>query len=163
MNTHKHMIKKVQRYGFLLGVPAGMAYAYFELDGKSLPSAEGLWDTLSYALNVAPLGLAYAATITLWYMKGRYIHMLQLIKQAGRMALTNYLMQSVICVIIYFGIGFGRAGKFGPAISVPVALLIWLMQIMYSYWWFRYFQFGPLEWIWRMLTYGKRLPISKIK
>jgi uncharacterized protein len=76
------------------------------------------------------------------------------------MALTNYLMHSVLCIIIFYGVGFGLGGKMGPVLFWPIAFAIVAIQIFYSRWWLRHFQYGPMEWIWRQLTYGKRLPLS---
>lgn len=163
LELYRPLLKKIQVFGFALGIPAGLAHAYFEFDHQSLPSARGLWDTLSYALNVAPLSLAYTATIAIWYMDGKFINSLQALKPAGRMALTNYIMQSLICVVLYHGVGFGLGGKWGPAVFMPVAIVIYLLQVLYSHWWFRYFNYGPLEWIWRMLTYGKYLVLASRK
>lgn len=79
----------------------------------------------------------------------------------GRMALTNYLMQTILGIIIYYGVGLGYGGHIGPAVFIPIGLCVYTLQIIYSNIWFKYFNYGPMEWIWRMLTYGKRLNIIK--
>ena len=114
-----------------------------------------------YALNVAPLAIGYVATITLWHLKGRFSKILSWLQPVGRMALTNYIMQSVMGVFIYYGIGLGLGGRFGPALYMPIAFVLFLIQIIYSNWWFNFFIYGPLEWIWRQLSYGKRLAFRK--
>jgi uncharacterized protein len=86
---------------------------------------------------------------------------LKKIAPAGRMALTNYIMQSVIGIFIYYGIGLGLGTKVGPTIYVFIAVVIYLIQLWYSALWLKYFKYGPLEWIWRQLTYGKFIPIRK--
>lgn len=161
LETYRSLLKKIQRWGFVLGIPAGVAHAWFEFDHQALPSPMGLFDTLSYALNVVPLSLAYAATITLWYMNKRSSSILQVIKPAGRMALTNYIMQTILGITIYYGIGLGLGARVGPVIFLPIAIVIFIIQVIYSNWWFRYFGYGPLEWIWRILTYGRWLPLKK--
>jgi uncharacterized protein len=77
------------------------------------------------------------------------------------MALTNYFMQSIMAITIYYGIGMGLGAKFGPAFFMPIAIGIFIIQVIYSKIWMTYFNYGPLEWIWRQLTYGKRLPLRK--
>lgn len=161
LEKYRSLFRKIQRWGFALGIPAGIAHAWFEFDHQVLPAPAGLYDTLSYALNVVPLSLAYTTTIVLWYMNRRDSAFLQSIKPAGRMALTNYIMQTLLGITIYYGIGFGLGTRVGPAIFLPVAMAIFMLQVIYSNWWFRHFSYGPLEWIWRMLTYGRRLPIKK--
>jgi uncharacterized protein len=74
---------------------------------------------------------------------------------AGRMALTNYLMQSVICSLLFYRVGFGLYGEIGMTGLSLIALLIFAMQVLYSRWWFTRYAFGPMEWLWRRMTYGK--------
>ncbi len=158
---YKLLLKKIQAFGLGLGIPAGFMHAYFESDGKLLPAWPGIWDTLSYALNVAPLALGYAATIALWYLNGRFKPVLQPLRHVGRMALTNYIMQSFFGVFIYYGMGLGLGAKTGPTLFMPIAIAVFCFQVIYSKLWMQYFNYGPLEWIWRMLTYGKILPMIK--
>src|SRR5699024_2526422 len=79
----------------------------------------------------------------------------------GRMSLTNYIMQSVICVILFYGIGFGLYGSVSPSLGVMIALLVFGGQIFFSKWWVTNYRFGPFEWVWRSLTYMKRQPFRK--
>jgi uncharacterized protein len=74
---------------------------------------------------------------------------------AGRMALTNYLAQSFIMIGLFFGAGLGLAGRIGPTSLWPLALGIVALQSALSALWLRYFRFGPAEWVWRSLTYGR--------
>ena len=71
------------------------------------------------------------------------------------MALTNYVMHSVICAFVFTGIGFSLYGKLERHQLYYVVLGIWLFQLITSPIWLKYFRFGPLEWLWRTLTYGK--------
>lgn len=59
------------------------------------------------------------------------------------------------------GVGFGLGGNIGPSLFFPLGLAIYALQVGYSNLWFRYFHYGPFEWVWRQLTYGKRLPLVK--
>jgi uncharacterized protein len=79
----------------------------------------------------------------------------------GRMALTNYLMQSILCVFIFYGIGFGLFGQVSRAMQLLFVLLIWTLQLIYSKPWLNQFFFGPFEWLWRSLTYRKRQPFRR--
>lgn len=153
------LLKKVQIFCLGIGIPAGIAYAYFQADNKFLPAPIGLLDTISYALNVAPLSLGYAATIALFYSKRQ--NSFRWLQPVGRMAFTNYIAQSIFGIGLYYGIGFGLGGNKGPAFYMPVAISFFLLQIIYSNLWMHYFNYGPLEWLWRQLTYGKRLALAK--
>jgi uncharacterized protein len=76
---------------------------------------------------------------------------------AGRMPLTNYLMQTLIATTIFYGWGFGMWGRMGPAAGLALAFAIFfVIQVPLSLWWLKRFDMGPMEWVWRYLTYGHR-------
>ena len=75
--------------------------------------------------------------------------------------MTNYLLQTVVCVTIFYGYGLGYFDKLGAAAVTLIAVIIFISQIAISSIWLRFFQFGPMEWIWRQLTYKKRLPLIR--
>jgi uncharacterized protein len=79
----------------------------------------------------------------------------------GRMAITNYLMQSVICTTLFYGYGFGLFGRLDYAWQLVVVAAVWALQLVLSPWWLRRFYFGPVEWLWRWLTYGARPPLRR--
>jgi uncharacterized protein len=81
----------------------------------------------------------------------------------GRMALTNYLMQTVICTLIFYGHGFGLFGKVERTQQILFVFGIWVFQIIVSPIWLRYFRFGPAEWLWRTLSYQKIQPMRNRK
>jgi uncharacterized protein len=159
LKENTELLRKVQLWCLCVGIPAGIAYAFFQADEKVLPAPAGLWDTIFYALNVAPLSIGYATTIALWYNKK--VQGFQWLQPVGRMALTNYIAQTIFGIAIYYGIGFGFGSNIGPAYFMPIALCIFAVQVLYSRLWMRYFNYGPLEWLWRQLTYGKRLQLLK--
>jgi uncharacterized protein len=77
----------------------------------------------------------------------------------GRMALTNYLFQTIIMIVIFYNYGFNLFGKIGLIPTIGIVMLILVLQIIFSNIWLRHFRFGPFEWLWRSLTYKKRLKI----
>ena len=79
----------------------------------------------------------------------------------GKMALTNYVMHSVFALFIFTGVGFGLFGKLQRHELLYVVFSIWLFQLITSPIWLKYFQFGPLEWLWRNLSYQKKHPFRK--
>ncbi|PAD20470.1 DUF418 domain-containing protein [Terribacillus saccharophilus] len=79
----------------------------------------------------------------------------------GRMSLTNYLFQSVLMFVLFYGIGFGLYGEFSLLSFVCFVIGVFVIQVVLSRIWFRYFTFGPIEWLWRILTYGKIQPLRK--
>ena len=75
------------------------------------------------------------------------------------MAFTNYLMQSLVFSTVFYGYGLGYLGKIGGATTVAIGLACYVLQGIVSALWLRRFRFGPLEWAWRSLTYGKLQPL----
>ena len=75
------------------------------------------------------------------------------------MALTNYLSQTVIMLLIYYPYGLGLIGHTGPAAGLAIAVAVYAVQMVWSRVWLTHFQFGPMEWVWRSLTYGAAQPM----
>jgi uncharacterized protein len=79
----------------------------------------------------------------------------------GRMALSNYLLQSIIGTLIFYSYGLGMFGRVGAAKLFLWTIVIFAAQVLLSWWWMSRFRFGPVEWLWRSLTYGKRQPFLR--
>ena len=99
------------------------------------------------------LAFAYAAVVLLW------IRNAPLLAAAGRMALTNYLTESMVFSIVFYGYGFGMFGRAGVAPVFLWGTAFYMAQLLFSRWWLGRFRFGPFEWVWRSLTYGRRQPM----
>jgi uncharacterized protein len=97
-----------------------------------------------------PLAFAYATAVLLWIRRA------PLLAAGGQMALTNYLIQSVVFSLVFYGFGLGYFGRLGVASTAAAGLAFYFIQLLFSKWWLLRFQFGPAEWLWRSLTYGKR-------
>ena len=74
----------------------------------------------------------------------------------GRMALSKYLLHSLICLFVFSGAGFSLVGQLERWELYPIVVLIWTFQLLLSPWWLQRYRFGPAEWLWRSLTYGAR-------
>ena len=159
LEENKLLFKKIQKRSLLIGLPATIVHAYLQYDPYRIPHAAGLLDTLFYALSVIPLSLFYTTSICLFFIKPSWQKRLLIFAPVGRMALTNYIMQTIFGIYIFYGVGLGWGATIGLVNVMSIALAVYILQLIFSNWWFKYFQFGPLEWVWRQLTYGKRLPI----
>jgi uncharacterized protein len=115
----------------------------------------------SYTLSRTLRALGILGTLLLLYRSGWVKWLFNLMRAPGQMAFTNYLTQSLICGIIFYGPGFAMFGKLQRYEVYYVVGLIWLLQITWSNIWLRYYYFGPLEWCWRSLTYWKKQPFRK--
>lgn len=119
------------------------------------------WATsLVYAL-AGPVGsLFYISTLLLLLVKSeRWTRRLDFFRWVGRMPLSNYLMQSIVGSLVYFGYGLGLYSNLGYLEGLLLMLVLFALQIPLSRWWLSRFQFGPFEWVWRSLTYGKPQPM----
>ena len=74
------------------------------------------------------------------------------------MALTNYLMQTVVCLALFYGVGLGLGPDGGYAVRLVVWALVFAAQLAFSHWWLRRYHLGPMEWLWRSATYGRMQP-----
>jgi Predicted membrane protein len=79
----------------------------------------------------------------------------------GRTAFSNYLLQTLIATTIFYGHGLGLFGSVTRVEQAGIVVAIWAVQIVLSVVWLRFFQFGPMEWVWRTVTYGKRQPLTR--
>jgi uncharacterized protein len=108
-----------------------------------------------------PLALAYAAALTL-AMRTRVAPFIAAFVAAGQMALTNYLTQSVILGFLFYSYGLGQYRNLGSAAASVIGVVLFIGQLTFSRAWLHHFQFGPVEWLWRSLTYGRRQPMRRI-
>ena len=105
------------------------------------------------------VALGHVGALLLVYKAGALQWLGRRLAAVGRMALSNYLAQTIICTTLFYGYGFGLFGKLDRFQLVGVVIAIWAFQLWYSPIWLRYFRFGPFEWLWRTLTYGKIQPM----
>jgi len=157
--THTALLRTLVLAGGLAGLVASVAAPRLE---ASSAAAEGLGAVALTGLGVVlerlgPLGLgcAYAAGFALLFQRPAWQRWLRWLAPVGRMALTNYLIQTPVCLALFYGIGLG----FGPAGGYPGRFTAWALifaaQVAFSHWWLARYRFGPVEWVWRSATYGR--------
>lgn len=129
--------------GLLVGVPAGVVYAARPGQGQAD------WPSM---LGTVPLAFAYAAGFALaWPVAKRW---LGVFVAPGRMALTNYLIQTLVGIVVFYGIGFGLVGRLPLWAIYAVAVGLFATQVCVSRWWLARHAMGPMEALWRRWTYG---------
>lgn len=114
-----------------------------------------------YEISRALRALGLFGLLMLLLKSGAFGWLIRLMRPVGQMAFTNYLMQSLLVGLFFYGIGLGMFGKLERHQIYYVVAGTWALQILYSHIWLRFFRFGPLEWAWRSLTYWKRQPMKK--
>ena len=105
------------------------------------------------------LSIFLVAALTLLAQRAAWREHMGGLAAVGRMALSNYLLQSLVFTLIFYGYGLGVYGQAGPFLTLLLSLLFFRLQIWMSNWWLARFRFGPAEWLWRCMTYGKLQPL----
>lgn len=157
----KAVYRKVLHFGLGLGFPlviGGMVFNFsygWDMQYSMYFGAEfNYWGSLF-------MSMAYISALILWVKSGWGLRLMTWLSSAGRMALTNYLMQTLICTMLFYGFGwFGEVSRMGQA---EIVLMVWLVQLTLSHYWMRSFRFGPFEWLWRSLTQMKVQTMRKNK
>ncbi len=150
----------------VIGLGIGLLVTYYHIQPSIAVKNNGFEYTKSISFEFYEAGRTFRALglfglVMLMYKSGIFTWFFKLFRPVGQMAFTNYLTQSIMGAIIFYGIGFGYFGKLERYQAYLVVLSIWTLQIIWSHIWLRYFQYGPFEWVWRQLTYWKKLPLKK--
>jgi len=108
-----------------------------------------------------PVSLGWVGAVMLACRSAALVPLMGRLAAVGRMAFSNYILHTVICTTLFYGHGFGLFGKVERVWQFAIVLVIWAFQLIVSPMWLRYFLFGPLEWVWRSLTYWQREPFRR--
>lgn len=159
-SAHVALFRRLLIWGGLVGVVGNAIYAqYMATSNRIMPDLNFLIASLAQNFGAPALMLAYVAAFALLAQSASWGSRLMLLAPVGRMALTNYLLQSIICTLIFNGYGLGLFGQINATTGLILTVVIYLAQIPFSHWWMRRYRFGPAEWLWRTLTYGKLQPM----
>jgi uncharacterized protein len=164
LEANRGLFRKLLAWGLILGLGGNALYATLIL---SLSRIEPTWPlllaTVAQAIGAPLLMLAYVSAFCLLALSPVWGKRLQVLAPVGQMALTNYLTQSIVCTLIFYGYGLGLFGQMGMAAGIGLTFVIYLLQIPISHWWMKRFKYGPAEWLWRSLTYLKPQLMSREK
>jgi uncharacterized protein len=150
--------RRGQRLGLAVGLIGNfvmVAVDWVFKPNPMLPTAVTTVMMVVRMVAVPALSLGYASTIVLLWQNPAWQRRLMPFSYVGRMALTNYLMQSLICTTIFYSYGLGLYGRVGPLADLLLAFVIYGLQVPFSRWWLASHRYGPMEWVWRRLTYGR--------
>lgn len=151
---------------FIIGLGLGLVLSYFRLK----PLIDHQFNYFDYTkdtpfefyeISRTFRAIGIFGLIMLLYKSGWFKWLFTLMRPVGQMAFTNYLMQSLLVGLFFYGVGLGYFGKLERHEIYYVVGATWLLEIVWSHIWLRYFRFGPLEWAWRSLTYWKKQPMKK--
>ena len=159
---HRSLFTRLRAWGWWVGLPVVALGLWLSpsMDGASQGVRAAAGTTLTIVGGIL-MCLGYMATVVLALQSPRWAPRLAWLAPAGRMALTNYLMQSVICTLVFYGYGLGYFEQLPRAWQPLFVLAVFALQVVYSRWWLARYRFGPMEWLWRGMTYG-RLPPMRV-
>ena len=157
----KSFYKKLLIYGFGIGLPLSMIGLFFNY------SFDWNWKYIQF-LGRSPNNIAtpfiafgYISIIMLWIRKGSFSNIKEKLRTIGKTALTAYLIQTVIATFIFYGIGLGLFGYVNRAYQLLIMFFIWFVLLIFCPMWLSKYHYGPVEWIWRMLTHMKLIPLLR--
>ncbi|MCB8943642.1 MAG: M20/M25/M40 family metallo-hydrolase [Ardenticatenaceae bacterium] len=162
IQQHLPLIKRVALITFVVGLLFNGLFVYVSNHTTAVPALYTRFTITATRTIAAPsLMLFYVSALILLLQTGRGRQWLQPLAPVGRMALTNYLSQSLIATLIFYSYGLGFYGLTDPTFGLILTLIIYIAQIHFSRWWLEQYQFGPVEWLWRSLTYGRLQPLQR--
>ncbi len=148
-SARRHQLRLIQ----LVGYPIGLLGAVAVVALGGISTVEGIALT---TLTGPALAAAYAASMLTWFHRPSGARVAALLAPAGRMALTNYLAQSLLCVLLFTGVGLGLIGTAPPVVVLGIAVAIFAGQVTLSRWWMRQYRYGLVEWLLRAVTNAER-------
>lgn len=146
--------------GYAIGVPiaAWESFALINSDFDAVLKARNL---MHYDFRRVAVGLGHLGAILLFCHSFPTSWLAEKLAAVGRMALSNYLLQSVLGLLIFTTLGLGLYGQFTGFYLYVVVAIYWAVQITFSNWWLSRYRFGPAEWLWKSLAYKSRQPFRK--
>ncbi|MGC5287397.1 DUF418 domain-containing protein [Micromonospora sp. DT231] len=145
VGENRQLLRRVQQVGYPIGLAGGVIFA----SGGGTANLTGL---TAGVLTAPLLAAAYAASLLQFFRSDRGRRVVAVLAPAGRMSLSNYLGQSLLCVLVFTGVGLGLAGTVAPAVVILIAVAIYGVQLAVSAAWMARFQYGPMEWLLRAWT-----------
>jgi len=160
LSSHQQLLRRTFWWGLVLGVTGNLIYALArEYSIPSEPTLMSFVSAVGYAFGAPALCLFYVAVLTRLSQSEAWKKRLSPLAAVGRFPISNYLLQSIVCTLIFYNYGLGLFGEVGPAAGFALTVVIFAVQIVLSRWLVKRYKFGPVEWVWRSLTYRKRQPM----
>jgi uncharacterized protein len=156
LSDYRPMLTRIYKICIPLGILANIGVVYAQNHPRGAHPI--MWTFFGNLLDLPAahlLSLGYAAGLAVLIQSDVWRRRLTPFSAVGRMALTDYLTQSVVCTVFYCNYTTGLYGRVGPAWGMVATVVLYGSQVVFSNWWLTRFRFGPMEWIWRGLTYGK--------
>ena len=164
LEQYRPVLKRVCAWSLPIGIVLNLYVA--TVFALIPPGARSVWAWSAGMLFLPSahiLSAGYISGLALIFLNERRRRYLQPFAAVGRMALTDYLMQSVLCTLFFYHYTTGLYGRVGPAVGLGITVVFFAAQVVLSNWWLKSHRFGPMEWLWRGLTYGKFPAMRKVE
>ncbi|MFC0273897.1 DUF418 domain-containing protein [Metabacillus herbersteinensis] len=158
-SPHWSTVRKTWLVTLILSLPFVTYLALLKLSIIDLGVKQSATTQLFTSLSGISLCFFYITSLMILLKKESWQKRLRPLGYAGQMALTNYLLQTILCFILF--LGFGLYGKISLTTGTILCLIIYPLQMWLSFLWLKKYRFGPFEWLWRSLTYGYFQPIKR--
>ena len=162
-DTAKHLplFRKMARYGLTIGIGMGLMGGLIAVTHVRGDNHDGYMLSLGLTmLGNLPACLGYVGLVVVMLHSNSILSKIRELAPAGRMALTNYLMQSLICSLVFYGYGLGY-WDMPRALQLVFVLVVFTFQLVFCHWWLARYRFGPAEWLWRGFTYRQLPPMRR--
>jgi uncharacterized membrane protein YeiB len=159
--AHLRLFRSLARYGLPFGIGLGLLGSLIGMSHTPGDSGDGFQVARGLAmLGSLPACLGYVGLVVLALHSNTVFARVRVLAPVGRMALTNYLTQSLVSTLVFYGYGAGQWGL-GRAAQVAYVAAVFALQVVFSHWWLARFRYGPMEWLWRAFTYWQ-LPAMRL-
>lgn len=174
LDRHRRFVRRVLWWGLGLGLAASLSDWIIR---DFVCQVDAIWKEAAclselhpgvtfgravvWSFGASAFAFFYAALIAVLFERPRWRQILAPLGAVGRTALTNYVLQTILFSLVFAGFGFGQRHRLGSAPVFAIAALIYAIELPLSVWWLKRFQFGPLEWLWRTLTYMQFQPMRR--
>lgn len=159
---HLGLIKKVWVYSLIIGLFGGAIYEIGKVDiGFTSGTLYEFVAQTARMVHEPALSLCYVASVILLMQREVWQKRLRPLAAVGRLAISNYLFQSLLATTIFYNYGLSLYGEVGPAAGLGLTIAVFIFQVIVSQYWIRHYHYGPVEWLWRSLTYGKKQPLRR--
>jgi uncharacterized protein len=163
LRDNKNLLRNIWKWSALIGISGTVGALFFAKSWNFKPlfpfnASSPIIGNLTLMIDLigdTGMSVFYISSLMLLITNQKWKKRISFIAPAGRMPLTNYLIQTAVCLPLFYGYGLGFFGKVSPLLGFILVIAIYTFQLIFSKWWVQYFRFGPAEWIWRSISYGK--------
>ena len=155
----KSYYNKMSIYGFAIGIPIAVIGLFLNYHFNWEWEFSFLNGRLLNSVATPFIAFGYIGLVMLWNRSNLFKTLQNRLQELGKIALSGYLMQSLLATTIFYDNGFGFFGEMNRMEQLLIVLLIWAVLLIFAKTWTRKFNYGPAEWIWRTLTHFRKIPI----